>query len=494
MRITLRKKALLFFVLFELCMLAIFGTLLTLLQQAEAESLREERAKRIVGETQQLALVFSKAGDGVVHYCRDRDVASLKPLDEALVELPKKCDWLRAQFQDAPAERAVFARVDDNARDMLKIMRKVRGAVERLTTLESVALMEQVRLKVQPKLNELVRDIQILVEQEEAVLVESPQRARHQRGAYKQLVQAGFVATTILALLGLIVFLRDVIARLQLMEDNTQRLVRNQALHAPLAGKDEIAHLDSVFHDMAGALKEAQEVRKAFVAVVSHDLRSPLQSIAGFLELLEMGVMGEVSDKAMDGVTTANRNVQRLIRLINDLLDLEKMESGTIDLKLSVVSLKKILDDSIGSIESLAEGKQVQIIREYEDAETRADPDRMIQVVVNLLSNAIKFSEPGTSITLQSTVLKNGLEVRVIDSGRGVPEKYRELIFERFKQVDQADYSQKGGTGLGLPICKAIIEQHGGTIGVDSGVGKGSEFWFRIPMSESGLVEYALHT
>jgi signal transduction histidine kinase len=489
MQITLRKKAFAFFLLFELCMLVIFGVLLHLLYQAEAASLREERAKRVLGETQQLGLLFTKAGDGLILFCRSHDPANLEPFDLAAEELPEKCQWLRSQFADSPEDLAVFERVETSAISMMKTLKKVRNSVEGMDGLDSAALMMAARQKCQPTLDKMVKDTMELMQREQAIINANPERERRQRESNSQAVKVAFGAATLLAVLGLVVFLRDVLGRLSVMEQNTRLLAKGKPLMPALGGTDEIAHLDGVFHDMADALHEAQEVRKAFVAMVSHDLRSPLTAVSGYLELLEMGCMGDLTPAAQDGLTRARRNVQRLIRLINDLLDLEKMESGTIQLKLTDVSMKKVLDDSIEAVSVLAEGAKVTVEHEYGDFQLTADADRVVQVLVNLLSNAIKFSPEGASVRVTLTTRDDGfVEVRVADKGRGVPEKYRELIFERFKQVDESDHSAKGGTGLGLPICKAIVEQHGGSIGVDSSEGNGSEFWFTLPASPPQMV------
>ncbi len=224
---------------------------------------------------------------------------------------------------------------------------------------------------------------------------------------------------------------------------------------------------------------EIQKMRQAFVAMVSHELRTPLTGVHAFLSLLSMGGIKE--DKLETKAKAAENSVRRLISLVNELLDLEKLESGTLSLSLREVPVATLLELSDQAVAGIAEKKDIYIDLPFSDTTLVVDSDRIVQVLVNLLSNAIKFSPEGAAIRVTVNEEEEFIEFRVKDKGRGVPAHYKDAIFERFQQVEATDSTKKGGTGLGLPICKAIVEQHGGSIGVDSEEGKGSEFWFQVP-------------
>ena len=233
--------------------------------------------------------------------------------------------------------------------------------------------------------------------------------------------------------------------------------------------------------------REVERLKKEFVSTVSHELRTPLTSIRGSLSLLNSGMLGELPGDAKEAVEIAERNAVRLIGLINDILDLERMEAGRIELHLAETELGSVLSRSAEAVKGVAEQQGVGL--EVLETETRAwaDADRLVQVVVNLLGNAIKFSPRGQKVTLQAFAVEPFVEVRVTDRGRGVPESLRETVFERFKQVEASDAREKGGTGLGLAICKTIVELHGGQIGVLPGAeGRGSTFFFRVPDASRG--------
>ncbi|MEZ4300885.1 MAG: PAS domain S-box protein, partial [Polyangiaceae bacterium] len=235
-----------------------------------------------------------------------------------------------------------------------------------------------------------------------------------------------------------------------------------------------------ILHDQSERY-EVERLKAEFVSVVSHELRTPLTALRGSIGLLTGGVMGALPDEVMEMLGIAERNTMRLISLVNDILDLERLQKGKIDLFLQPVRVLSIVDRSLESVKSFADQERIQIEVRCTSDVVLGDGDRLVQVLVNLLSNAVKFSPPGSRIEVSNETEPSAVVFRVSDRGRGIPPSHRRLIFERFAQVHTSDAREKGGTGLGLTICKAIVEQHDGTIGVESEEGKGSTFWFRIP-------------
>jgi signal transduction histidine kinase len=227
-------------------------------------------------------------------------------------------------------------------------------------------------------------------------------------------------------------------------------------------------------------LLEVERLKNGFLSTVSHELRTPLTSIRGSLGLLASGAVGALSDEVVEVVAIAERNAVRLIALINDILDLERLETGTIELQFAQASVESIVVRAMESLATFGQRDGVTVQAPEVSAMIWADADRIVQVLVNLLSNAVKFSRPGGVVTIAVELRESWVEFRVTDRGRGVPVAHQRTIFERFRQVESSDAREKGGTGLGLAICKSIVERHGGAIGVDSEEGNGSTFWFRV--------------
>ncbi|MGQ0655973.1 MAG: ATP-binding protein [Betaproteobacteria bacterium] len=231
------------------------------------------------------------------------------------------------------------------------------------------------------------------------------------------------------------------------------------------------------------AQMEAERVKKEFTSTLSHELRTPLTSIIGSLQLINSGVMGEVDQDVVDLTQVAERNGQRLLDLINEILDIEKIESGKLTLSLEVMALDEIVGESLLLNKAFGERFKVrfEVRGGVPGATANADRKRLLQVMTNLLSNAAKFSPEGGVVEVSTAEQDGRLRVGVHDRGSGIPENFRGKIFGRFTQADSATTRKKGGTGLGLAICKRLVELMGGRIGFADREGGGTTFWFDLP-------------
>jgi PAS domain S-box-containing protein len=224
-------------------------------------------------------------------------------------------------------------------------------------------------------------------------------------------------------------------------------------------------------------------LKDEFVSTVSHELRTPLTSIAGALGLLAGQAAGSLPDSAARLIKIAHTNCQRLVRLVNDILDIKKIESGQTVIDLKRVDVLSLVEQTIEANRGFADSYRVVIHLDPASArgEARVDPDRLTQVVTNLLSNAIKFSPPGEKVVVLTEKTSDFIRISVRDRGRGIPETFKPHIFDKFAQADPSDPRQKGGTGLGLHIVKTIVEWFGGTVGFDDASDGGTIFRVDLP-------------
>ena len=253
---------------------------------------------------------------------------------------------------------------------------------------------------------------------------------------------------------------------------------------------NEMGNLQSTFNSLAQQvlsnieeLKELDKAKSEFLSIASHELRTPLTSIKGSLTLLQQGVAGPLNDEVKNLVNIANVESERLIRLINDILDLTKIEARKLPLKEDWHSLGELTQKTMESLNGLCESAKVDL--EYKpDAPylIHMDFDRIQQVFTNLLSNAIKHSPENSKVYLLVERHENGhLKLSVKDEGPGIAPEDQELIFQQFRQATSEENPLVKGTGLGLAIAKALVEQHKGEIGVESKPGEGSTFYFTLP-------------
>ena len=234
-------------------------------------------------------------------------------------------------------------------------------------------------------------------------------------------------------------------------------------------------------------ITERKRLENEFVSVVSHELRTPMHSLIGALDLLSTGELGALTDQGRQILSMATSNAERLIRLVNDILDLERLKSTEMPLNKLSCDLADLFTQATAAMQAMADDAQVSLALEPVSVQVNVDCDRILQTLTNLLSNAIKFSPPGSSVRLAAKVEENTersphLHITVSDQGRGIPPTQLESIFERFQQVDASDARKKGGTGLGLAICRNIVRQHGGRIWVESVLQQGSTFHILLPL------------
>ena len=253
-------------------------------------------------------------------------------------------------------------------------------------------------------------------------------------------------------------------------------------ISTPIREQEKIMGAVVIFKDITER-QIIDRMKDEFISVVSHELRTPLTSIRSSITLLSSGRIDSQSSKSQRLLEIALDNSNRLVRLINDILDLERIKSGKVTMVRDSHNAANIMTDAVETIQSIADRAQVEIVVKPLSVQIWIDCDRIIQTLTNLLSNAIKFSPPNTTVSIEAHLQDNETIVfQVKDYGRGIPPEHIETVFDRFQQVDASDSRDRGGTGLGLAICRSIVQQHGGQIGVESTLGRGSIFYFTLPI------------
>jgi len=252
----------------------------------------------------------------------------------------------------------------------------------------------------------------------------------------------------------------------------------------PNTENEQVTELLGAYQDIT-ELKKVERLKSEFVSTVSHELRTPLTAIHGSLSIINKELLNNIKNKTIESMLdVAERNSKRLLLLINDLLDMEKIESGKFDYNLSVYKLKKLIEESILDNKSYGEkfNTVIQIVTDIPDIEINVDKGRFFQVLSNLISNAAKFTKDGTPIDVSISKTDDFISISISDYGPGIPDEFKDKIFEKFSQADSSDTRKPGGTGLGLSITKSIIEYFGGEINYETTLGVGSRFYFTIPI------------
>jgi signal transduction histidine kinase len=328
----------------------------------------------------------------------------------------------------------------------------------------------------------------------ETTSIAEEQKAKQQQNArrdekFHQLVgmtlMFGIGLNIIISLLMVHIFSRRITSRLAIVSDNCRRFVARTTLHKPVGGYDEIADLDLHIHDMEKTVRAAEQRRDEYVQMVNHDLRSPLTAIQTILAGTMKGLYGELTEKGKTRIEDAKLDANRLLELINEAMEVDRIDSGQFQLNRAPLDLTNLISDVTTSLNPLMEQKHMSFVMEPLDVEVNADRARLFRVLANIIDNAIKYSPDSSTIRVVLKQSKNEVMVEVADQGPGISASETEKMFKAYERGEHGSAKNPGGKGLGLAVCKKIVEAHGGRIGAQKGLRKGAIIWFTIPNASS---------
>lgn len=584
------------------------AVLFGLLHQSEALADREYHAKEFIGRVNYATCLAAVSSLSSAARALTGDAAYDRIFDESTSRLENELGTLSQLASGAPRQEEAVSQFRNQADLLVDSMSKFRSISDLQSASTVKFISNQHLLDIATRLHDLRGT---MLSHERFRWIASPHDLAGARGNLKTFAYV-FLAISIIIAFGLIyVFNVGIARRLQVVGDNAERLARNELLHEPLLGMDEIVTVDRAFHGMATELtrakgeliesemrvrsmienmpigliavdldgkiefanpkvvemfmhdheglqsrslitlfpnlnipddlldmgddingshvlpvKEIEAVRSSgeifpaeisvstlqlkdqdrksllvsvndvterheidrmkqeFVAMVTHDLRTPLTSIRVVHDMLLRHAFGDLSEKATANLQIAERSVARLLTLVNDLLDFQKLSAGKMEMHFAKTYISDVMGRSVEAVQGFADKHSISIQIPQSTLEMMADEERLIQVLVNLLSNAIKFSPQGKTVRIDLIEEGNWIEIRVADEGRGIPSDRLSDVFEKYKQLEPGDGLEKKGTGLGLPICKAIVDAHGGQIGIVSQPKVGTTVWLRLPTQQ----------
>ncbi len=455
------------------------GILAAQLHQSEEQTQKLARSREIVSEINKLTQAYLDAGIALVAWKATHSNTFMRRYDEGLklvVPIQKHLDELAAGDRIRREHVEGLKAAGDK---IVYLTQQFRRPGDQ----SLVILMDPVsyRQEIARAYEKLMQESQSLDNEERATQLANPEEGTKFRERLRLLLAIGVGFNVLVTVVLAFFFSKSITHRLKVLTENSKRLSKKVELNPLVGGDDEISQLDESFHSMANQLNRAEQRKQEYISMISHDLRTPLAAIQGTIAVANRGTYGQLNEKGVKRMSAAEEDAERLIGLINEMLDYDKLESGTFELERSVVTLASIAEAATEAVRPLAEQKNITLSTASGELSIYCDRDRLIRVLVNLLGNAIKFSPQGASVKIEGSENENGTIVRVKDTGRGIPANAIATIFDRFTQVESADATKLGGSGLGLSICKAIVKAHGGDIGVESSVGKGSTFWMTLP-------------
>jgi signal transduction histidine kinase len=457
--------------------------LTTMLRQSEIEAQTYSQSRQIVSEINYFTKSYLDIGVALIAWKATKHTNFVREYDDLLAKQDEIYHKLESLSANSPSRWERLQKLHDAADRIRTLTTRVRKMAE--GDLSAVMEPTLYRRETAAAYEEFTKRTDNIVKSEEEVQAESPTNATRLNERFRVLLVLGVAVNIALTFLLAKFFSDSITKRLSTIMDNNRRLAKKEPLLAPVDGSDEIAKLDEDFRHMVFELNRSENAKQEYLQMISHDLRTPLSSLKGTLAVTVKGAYGDLNEKGKRRMAEAERETERLISMINEILDIERLESGTIELNLAVESVSFVVDQAKQSVSALVEANNMTIVNDVSGVTVLMDRERILRVLINLLGNAIKFSDPGSSVEIFATEGPEQVTVNVRDHGRGIPESALPHIFDRFWQAQSEDWTERGGSGLGLAVCKAIVEAHHGTINAQSEEGKGTVFSFSLPRDES---------
>jgi len=457
--------------------LVFVGSLAYAHYQLEQELEAEAQSKKLVSAGNVLISTILRLATNMGFYQFNKEESFKRSFDKDMMELTKRSKELRNNPGDSNDQNEVNAMLK-NLEEAYRLFQEVQNIFD--SSDEEGKKFAVLQISKQARSLYKVNDE--FLAQQEAKSVAHQKREVEMRIWVNTIVYGGLAINIPLVLGLLMYFINRTTKRFDTLSKNIVALGAGKDIPSQLGGADELAMLDHVVHAVSKALQEAERSKQEVLAMVTHDLRSPLTSLQLTLNMLASGTMDNSSEKSRNMLVRADSSVGKLIQLINDLLDIDKIESGKFALDIQEVEDSSLISQAVDLIQHSADTRAIKIEAIPANIDVHCDEERIIRVLTNLLSNAIKFSPDNSTVTVCTSLQGNNILFEVKDQGRGMPAGEEDKIFERYHQVNSANEAEKKGSGLGLTICKALIEAHNGTIGATSKEGAGSTFWFKIPI------------
>ncbi len=471
--------------------LIITGILLSVTENLEQTVSREATAKSVLSAASQLHYLLAEA-TATIYSLRYTDSTKVRSTAEALLERNRKLSAeLRSLAKKEPDGAPTINAFTDSAEHMADLLIDATGARVPRTDAFSFAYTmteDEFHFEFLTALRRGTYDWRRLHEQFSAIAKEATPEGIKQQENLRLYLQCA-LGVNILVAIGLAaLFGRVFVGRLSILMTNIEDFASGRIELREVPGNDEISILNEKFRVMAKQRIAAEQERQAVLQMVSHDIRGPMTSLNLTLNSIVGGYLKLTMEQVMERLKRVLRETRRLAELCTTFLDLESFQSGQLDLEKTNVKIQDLLESARDSTEGLKEVKQVEVeVQCKPDDTVFCDQERITQVLINILSNAIKFSPRGSVVQLIGEIHDGYVTLSVKDTGPGISESDAKRVFDKFSQLQNA--RSHGGSGLGLWICQRLVDIHGGTIGCESEIGKGTTFWLKLPAQDESETE-----